>query len=162
VNATRGEIRKYELVSKVFQLLNAYRIAMGRDVELLSRRFSYERIHATFAIARGKMTFDDFSLESDSLQVFSAGTYDLDTRAIDAVVGVQPLESLDRTIGMIPVVGWVFTGDSGRFIVVSMRVSGTMDDPKVALAPVDTLSNTVVATMLRSLKLPSKLVDDSI
>jgi hypothetical protein len=31
----------------------------------------------------------------------------------------------------------------------------------VTLAPADTLSNTVVATLLRSLRLPAKLVEDS-
>ncbi|HON96319.1 MAG TPA: hypothetical protein PL013_10995, partial [Deltaproteobacteria bacterium] len=63
---------------------------------------------------------------------------------------------------MIPVVGLVLTGDNGRFIVVSMKVGGTMDDPKVMVAPIETLSNTVAASLLRSLRLPGRLVEESL
>jgi hypothetical protein len=129
VDARSGEIRKYELFSKVFQLLNVYKIVTGESVELLGRRFTYNRMKARLMIKGGMIRFEDFSLDSSSIQVSAVGTYDPSTRKIDAVMGVQPLESLDKAIGLIPVVGWVFTGDSGRFIVVSMKVVGAMDDP---------------------------------
>lgn len=162
LSAGPGEIRKYALVSRIFSLLNVYRLVKHPDLEVLSRRFTYNRIKVTLIIKGPKISFDDFTLESDSIQVSAVGTYDVETREIDAIVGVQPLESLDRTIAMIPVVGWVFTGDEGRFVVVSMRVKGNMDDPGVTPAPVETLSNTIVASLLRSLRLPARIVEKSV
>lgn len=161
-HARDGEIRKYALVSQIFSLLNVYRIARNQDADFLSRHFTYNRIDTTLDIRNDVVEFDDFSLDSNSIQVSAVGRYALDSKRIDAVIGVQPLESLDRTIGMIPVVGWVLTGDNGKFIVVSMKVNGTMDDPSVTVAPVETLTNTVAASLLRSLKLPGRLVEESL
>lgn len=162
MNARDGEIRRYALLSQIFSLLNVYRIAQNRDTEFLSNHFSYNSMNATLNIRDNVVSFDDFSLDSNSIQVSAVGTYSLKTKKIDAVLGVQPLETLDRTVSMIPVVGWVLTGEKGKFIVVSMDVHGTMDEPTVGLAPLDTLSNTVEASLLRSLKLPERLLDDSL
>jgi len=161
-HARNGEIRKYALVSQIFSLLNVYRIAQNKDTDILSRHFTYNHLDTTLTIRNNVARFDDFSLDSNSIQLSSVGTYDVASKEIDAIIGVQPLESLDRTISMIPVVGWVLTGDNGRFIVVSMKVGGTMDDPKVMVAPIETLSNTVAASLLRSLRLPGRLVEESL
>lgn len=163
IDARSGGIHKYALVSRIFALLNVYRLVKGQDIDLMSGRFTFNRLRATFQVKDpSTIVFDDFSLESDSLQVSAVGRYDPATREIDAVACVQPLESLDRTVSMIPVVGWVFTGDEGRFIVVSMNVRGNIDDPRVTPAPVETLSNTVVASLLRSLRLPGRIVERSL
>ncbi len=162
VHAKDGEIRRYALVSQVFSLLNVYRIARNQDTDFLSRHFTYNHINTTLTIKDNVVDFDDFTLESNSIQVSAIGKYSLDSKKIDAVMGVQPLESVDRAISMIPVVGWVLTGENGRFIVVSMKVGGTIDDPKVMVAPIDTLSNTVAASLLRSLRLPGKLIEESL
>jgi len=163
IDARSGGIHKYALVSRIFALLNVYRLVKGQDIDLMSGRFTFNRLRATFQVKDpSTIVFDDFSLESDSLQVSAVGRYDPATREIDAIACVQPLESLDRTVSMIPVVGWVFTGDEGRFIVVSMNVRGNIDDPRVTPAPVETLSNTVVASLLRSLRLPGRIVERSL
>ncbi|HWR68777.1 MAG TPA: AsmA-like C-terminal domain-containing protein [Desulfomonilia bacterium] len=162
INATDGEIRKYALVSQIFSLLNVYKIYQHQDTEFLSRHFTYNRINCTFTIRDNTISYDDFLLDSNSIQISAVGKYFMDTRKIDAVIGVQPLETVDKTISMIPLVGWVLTGDNGKFIVISMNVGGTLDDPKVRVAPVETLSGTVASSLLRSLKLPGKLFDDSL
>jgi hypothetical protein len=108
------------------------------------------------------VSFDDLSLDSNSIQASAVGTYTLGSKKIDASIGVQPLETIDRAVSLIPVVGWVLAGDKGRFIVLSMKVSGTLEEPKVMVAPIDTLSNTVAASLLRSLRLPGRLIDESL
>ncbi|HQI81321.1 MAG TPA: AsmA-like C-terminal domain-containing protein [Deltaproteobacteria bacterium] len=162
VTAKHGEIRRYKLLSQIFSLLNVYRISQTQDIDFLSRHFTYNRIHATLNIRDNVVNFDDLSLDSNSIQASAVGTYTLGSKKIDASIGVQPLETIDRAVSMIPVVGWVLAGDKGRFIVLSMKVSGTLDDPMVMVAPIDTLSNTVAASLLRSLRLPGRLIDESL
>jgi hypothetical protein len=43
-----------------------------------------------------------------------------------------------------------------------MSLKGTMSDPKVRLEPIETLSNTVAASLLRSLKLPARPINESL
>jgi uncharacterized protein YhdP len=162
IAARDGEIRKYELISQIFSLLNVYKIIQNRDIDFLSNHFTYNRISSTMNIKDNVVDFDDFSLESNSIQISAVGKYALKTKKIDAHIGIQPLESVDWTISKIPLVGWVLTGDKGKMIVVSMGLKGTMDEPKVKLEPINTLSNTVAASLLRSLKLPGRLINEAL
>jgi hypothetical protein len=161
LNARNGEIRKYALLSQIFSLLNVYKIMKSQDIDILSSHFTYNYLSSTFTIKDGILSFDDFSLDSNSLQLSAVGTYSLKTQKVDAVLGVQPLESVDKTVSMIPLIGWVLTGDKGEMIVVSMKVKGPFDNPSVQVAPVTTLSNTVAASLLRALKLPDHLINES-
>jgi len=162
VTARDGEIQKYALVSQIFSLLNVYKIIQNRDTDILSRHFTYNSITCTMKIRDSLMEFNDFALDSNSIQLSAVGTYSLKTKSFDAHIGVQPLESVDWTISKIPLVGWVLTDEKGKMIVVNMALKGTMDEPRVQVEPISTLSSTVAEPLLRTLKLPKHLVDESL
>jgi hypothetical protein len=162
LNARNGEIRKYALFSQIFSLLNVYKIVLNQDMDFMSKNFTYNRITSTLNIKDNVVEFDDFAIESNSIQISAVGRYTLKTKKIDAHVGVQPLESVDLTISKIPLVGWVLTDEKGKMLVVNMSLKGTMDEPRVRVEPINTLSNTVAASLLRSLKLPGHIIDDTL
>ncbi|MFZ5573269.1 MAG: AsmA-like C-terminal domain-containing protein [Thermodesulfobacteriota bacterium] len=157
-HAREGQTMKSSLVTKLFSALNVYKIIKSRHLDLKTERFSYNTIQVNFPLKNGVADFNDFYLDSDSIQLSAVGSYSMNTNAIDALVGVQPLETLDRAVSAIPVIGWVLTGDGGKLIVVTLRVSGTTDKPEINLAPVDSVSGSVSETLLRVLKLPGKLI----
>jgi hypothetical protein len=159
-HAKDGEIGRYRIVSQIFSLLNIYKIIQNRDTDFLSSHFTYSNISSTFTIRDGIMSFHDFSLESNSIQLSAVGEYSLKTKNIDSVIGVEPLESVDKTLSIIPILGWVLTGDKGRFIVVTMKAQGPIDDPKVQIAPIKTVSNAVIRPLLRTLKLPEHIYSE--
>ncbi|HHO75334.1 MAG TPA: DUF3971 domain-containing protein [Deltaproteobacteria bacterium] len=156
--AQKGNIRKYAMFSRIFALLNIYKIIQYQDLELTSKNFPYNVISSTFTIRDSVMSFNDFYLDSNSLQLSAVGQYSLKTKEIDAHIGIQPFESVDRTIGMIPLLGWVLTGEDKKLIVVSMKVRGELDDPVVQIAPVDTISNPVKESLFRLLSIPSDII----
>ncbi len=155
--AKNGRLKKYALASRIFALLNIYKIVQTRDIELTSRNFPYNVITCTFQVHDGVMSFDDFYLDSNSLQLSAVGKYSLKTRNIDAVLGIQPFETVDKAISWIPLLGWVLTGDSGRLLVVSLKVTGHADDPSVQIAPLDTISNPIRESIVRALGLPAEI-----
>lgn len=155
--AKNGRLKKYALASRIFALLNVYKIVQTRDIELTSRNFPYNVITCAFRVDDGVVSFDDFYLDSNSLQLSAVGKYSLKTRNIDAVLGIQPFETIDKTISWIPLLGWVLTGDSGRFLVVSLKVTGHADDPSVQIAPLETISNPIRESIVRALGLPAEI-----
>lgn len=157
LTAKEGRLKRYALVSRVFALLNFYKIVRSLDLELTSKNFPYNVISSTFTIKDSILSFNDFYLDSNSLQFSAVGNYSLKTKEISAVLGVQPFETIDRAISVIPVIGWVLTGDKRRFLVISMNVKGNIEDPSVMIAPVETLSNPVKSSILRTLRLPAEL-----
>ncbi|HPS94876.1 MAG TPA: hypothetical protein PK600_10460, partial [Deltaproteobacteria bacterium] len=52
--------------------------------------------------------------------------------------------------------------DKGKMIIVSMTVKGHIDDPTVQVAPITTISTAVTSTLLRTLRIPSHLIDESL
>lgn len=155
--AKHGRLKKYALASRIFALLNVYKIVQTRDIELTSRNFPYNVITCTFRVHDGVVSFDDFYLDSNSLQLSAVGKYSLKTRNIDAVLGIQPFETVDKAISWIPLLGWVLTGESGRLLVVSLKVTGHADNPSVQIAPLDTISNPIRESMVRALGLPAEI-----
>lgn len=155
--AKNGRLKKYALASRIFALLNLYKIVQTRDIELTSRNFPYNVITSTFRVDDSIVSFDDFYLDSNSLQLSAVGKYSLKTRSIDAILGIQPFETIDKAISWIPLLGWVLTGDRGRLLVVSLKVSGHVDDPSVQIAPIETISNPIRESIARALGLPAEI-----
>ena len=161
LTARDGKIQKYALFSRIFALLNVYKIVQSHDIELTSKNFPYNMITSTFTFKDSILSFDDFYFDSNSLQISAVGQYSLKTKEIDSILGVQPFEALDRTIGMLPLLGWILTGKDKKLIVVSMNVKGEIDDPSVQIAPWETISNPVKSSLLRAWELSTDLFKES-
>ncbi|MEN6473895.1 MAG: AsmA-like C-terminal domain-containing protein [Syntrophaceae bacterium] len=156
--ARQGRIQRYNLLSKIFSVLNPYKMIKTREIDLSEKGFAYNKIMATFQVRDSVVQFNDFYLDSNSLQISAVGRYLMPSHHLDAVLGIEPLETFDKTINQIPIVGWVLTGEKGSFIVVSLRVSGPVDDVTVKYLPADTIARPVEESLLRILKLPLDLV----
>ena len=156
--AANGIIDKYNLVSRIFSVLNPYKIIKSGEFDLTHVGFPYNHISADFTIRDSYVTFEDFYLDSNSLQVSAVGKYMLRTNYMDVIMGIQPLETFDKTVGMIPIVGWVLTGDKGTLIVISLKVRGPVDDPSVKYLPAISISHPVAQSLLRVLNLPIDLL----
>lgn len=158
-SASQGYTMKSSLLTKIFNALNFYKIIKSKSFDWRNDRFAFNSVSISTQIKDNIATFKDFLLDSDSIQLSAAGSFNFTNKEIDAVVGVQPLETLDWAISAIPVIGWVLTGDEGRLIVVTLKLTGPIDNPAIKVAPMDTLSAPMSETLLRILRLPSKLME---
>ncbi len=160
-SARDGHMLKSSLMTRLFGALNFYKIIKSRNFDLAEKRFSYNKIFSSFDIKNNMMTFDDFHLDSNSLQFSAVGNYNIESKIIDSTIGVQPLETLDRAVSAIPVIGWVLTGKDKKLIVINFSATGDINEPKIDLAPSNTLSQPVSETLIRILGLPERLIDKS-
>jgi uncharacterized protein YhdP len=159
--AKNGKLKRYALFSRVFAVLNVYKIIKNRDFELTSKNFPYNRIDWTFTIKDNLLHFDDMFFDSNSLQFSAVGDYNLNTRVMDVIMGIQPFETIDKVIHSIPLIGWVLTGDKGQFLIVSLKVKGNINDPSVQVQPWKTVADPVKNSLVRALKLPAEMYKDS-
>jgi uncharacterized protein YhdP len=130
------------------------KIMKSGGLDLGGERFAYNKLSADLTIDDSVVHFKNLYLDSDSIQLSAVGKYTINTNLIDAIVGVQPLESIDKAVNVIPLLGWVLTGDDDKLFVITMKVMGTTEDPDIRLTPGSTLSQPVADTLLRILKLP--------
>jgi uncharacterized protein YhdP len=153
-----GNIQRYNFLSRIFSVLNFYKIIKTGKFDFLRSGFPYSTITATFTIRDSVITFKDFYMDSNSLQVSAVGKYLIRTHYIDMVMGVEPLQTFDKTINQIPIVGWVLTGEKGTFIVIHLRVLGPVDDTSVTSMSAGAMTKSVAESLLRILKLPLDII----
>jgi hypothetical protein len=156
--ARTGNIKRYNFLSRIFSVLNPYKIIKTGELDFLHSGFPYSTITATFTIRDSVLTFNDFHLNSNSLQISAVGKYLIRTHYIDTVMGIEPLQTFDKTISQIPIVGWVLTGEKGTFIVINLHVLGPVDNASVTSKAAGSLTKSVADSLLRILKLPLDLI----
>jgi len=156
--ARTGNIKRYNFLSRIFSILNPYKIIKTGELDFLHSGFPYSTIAATFTIRDSVMTFNDFYLHSNSLQISAVGKYLIRTHYIDTIMGIEPLQTFDKTITQIPIVGWVLTGEKGVFVVITLHALGPVDDTTVTSMSAGALTKSVAESLLRILKLPLHLI----
>gem|GEM_PF-2082107 len=156
--ARHGRVRGYPLVSNIFALLNVYRILKKGRLSLSGAGMEYDWMAAAVVLINGIAEIRSFSLDSAALQMAASGRCDLRSRTMDLSLAVQPLETVDKTIGALPVLGWTLAGDSRRFIVLRLRARGRIGDPSVRVEFVETLAAPIARTLGRALGLPLQIL----
>ena len=156
--AINGTTSQSPLLANIFAAMNLYKIIKTQNFDIRKKHFTYNRISSTFTVKDSIIDFNDFLLDSDSLQFSAVGQYRLNEAEIDALIGVQPFETIDKAISVIPIIGWVLTGEGDKLFVICLKAEGSIEDPKIGLATGDTVSKPVADTLLRVLKLPGTII----
>jgi hypothetical protein len=76
-------------------------------------------------------------------------------------MGVQPLQSVDKVVSRIPIVGWILTGQDKSWITSYFEVKGPPGDPQVTVKTVSTMATGVLNIFRRVFQLPAKLFTDT-
>jgi uncharacterized protein YhdP len=156
----RGVIYKFPLISKVFSLLNVSQLLDFRLPDLVSAGMPYDLITGSFAFADGSVATSDLSMNSTSVNLSLVGTSNIVKHEIDTIIGIQPLQTVGKVVNRIPVIGWLLTGKSRRFLVVYYSAKGKWSDPTIAVLPEKSLSKGVYGIFRRIFRLPGALIDD--
>ncbi len=157
-NATDGYTYQSPLLSNIFASMNLYKIFKTQQIDIRKKHFTYHQISSAFTIKDSVLFFDDFLMDSDSIQFSAVGQYRINEKEIQAHIGVQPFETIDKAISAIPIVGWLLTGDGDELFVICLTAEGSIKDPHISLATSDTVSKPMANALMRILKLPGKII----
>jgi uncharacterized protein YhdP len=121
----------------------------------------YNAIDGKFSLADGISSTSDLSINSSSLNMKIVGSSDMVRKEIDLTVAVQPLQTVGKIVGRIPVIGWILTGGDRRFLVTYYKAKGNWHDPKVSSTNISTLPEGVYNIFKRTFMLPEKMITDT-
>jgi hypothetical protein len=130
-----GVIERFNILSKIFSILNVSQLLKGRLPDLSTKGFPYRQILGNFRVMDGVATTDDFLVDSDSMRITLLGKIDLGKNLIDARIGVHPLVTIDTILSNVPIAGYILTGEDKGFISYFYQVKGNLDDPKIEAIP---------------------------
>ncbi len=132
-------------------------LMVNRGQDFMKIGLPYNSIFSGFEIRDSVVSFKKFYLDSDSIQLSASGTYSMEEGSLDALMGIHPLETVDRAIGMIPLLGWILKGSNRGFIVVYLRLKGPLDNITMSPIPGAFLGRDVAGMLLRTIMLPYTL-----
>jgi len=161
IAAQHGSIRQFPVLSKVFSILNVSQLFKLRLPDMVSEGMPYNTIKAALAVKDGNLASNDMFIASNAMNMSLIGKYDFVRDNLDLTLGIQPLQTVDKVVSKIPIVGWILTGKDKSFITAYFEIKGKSSDPQVSAIPVKYLGRGVLDIFKRVFQLPAKLVTDT-
>jgi len=158
IYSKNGTIRKWNLLAKVFSLLNLYDLFRGK-IQFTEAGLQYRKMGATFRIKDGVFATENFVLDSPSMLITGKGSLDGKSKEINGTITVSPLVTIDKTINKIPILRSIVKNKDKGFIYASYDVKGNIEDPAISLNYVQTIGGRTVDTLKNVLTLPVDLFE---
>lgn len=153
-----GVLQKAQILSKLFSLLNVSRIFSQDYGKLLNSGMAYDTIQGDFAIDQGNAKINLLSFDSPAMKMNGVGDINVGNKTLDMEIAVQPLETVDKVIGNIPILGTVLKGDQGAVVVTYYTLTGSFSDPKLKQVVFQSLGRKGQGIFRRIFKLPGDLL----
>jgi uncharacterized protein YhdP len=157
----RGTIRKFAALSKILSILNVSQLFKLKLPDMVTGGMPYNDIKGTFSIKDGVIATTDLFVASNAMNMSVVGSHDLPKNSLAVTVGVQPLQTVDKVVSTIPIVGWLLTGKEKSLITAYFDVKGNPADPLVSALPVKYMAKGVLDIFKRVFQLPGKIVTDT-
>ena len=154
-----AKLGKFTVVSKILSLLSFTEMVKLHMPDLLSRGMPLEAVDGRFVMAQGVAHTDDLFMKSPAMNLSAVGDLNFARKEINLIVGVQPLETVGKLLGSIPIAGKILTGENKSITVSYFQVSGPYADASVKPIPVESLSQGVTALINRFYNLPQEILN---
>lgn len=149
-----GVIEKFNILAKIFSILNISQIFSGRLPDLKTKGLPFHKITANIHFSNGVAQTEDLLVESDAMRISMVGRLDLVKNLIDIKIGIHPLVTVDKILSKIPIAGYILTGKDKAFLSYFYEVKGNLEDPKIEAIPLKTISETFFGVIKRLLETP--------
>ncbi|MDD5286169.1 MAG: AsmA-like C-terminal domain-containing protein [Desulfuromonadaceae bacterium] len=161
LHMNKGKLRKFNTLSKVFSILNVSQLLKFHLPDMVSGGMPYNNIKGNFSIKEGVLASQDLFINSDAINISVVGSADIVKEELNFTLGVQPLQTVDKIVNRIPVVGWLLTGKERDFLTAYFEAKGKWSDPKVSAIPVKSVGKGIFNIFRRVFELPVKLFTDT-
>ncbi|MEI7818441.1 MAG: AsmA-like C-terminal domain-containing protein, partial [Desulfuromonadales bacterium] len=161
INMSSGTLRKFNTLSKVFSILNVSQLLKFKLPDMVSDGMPYSSIKGSFAVKDGIFATKDLFMSSNAINVSIIGNADIVKEDLNFTIGAQPLQTVDKIVNRIPIVGWLLTGNDRGLLTAYFEAKGKWSNPQVSAIPVKSMGKGLLNIFVRAFELPVKLFTDT-
>ncbi len=161
VHARNGSMHQFPILSKVFSILNVSQLFKLKLPDMVSEGMPYNDIKGKMTFMDGAVSTNDLFVASNAMNMSLVGKHDFINDNLDFTLGLQPLQTVDKVVSHIPIVGWILTGKEKSLISAYFEIKGKTSAPQVSAIPVKSLGKGVFGIFKRVFQLPAKLITDT-
>lgn len=156
-----GSLRRFSTLSKLFSILNVSQLFKFHLPDMVAGGMPYTEIKGSFSVKDGITSTQDLFIRGNAMNISIIGSADIVREEMNFTIGVQPLQTVDRFVNRIPVVGWILTGKDKSFITAYFEAKGKWSDPQVKAIPVKSMGKGVLNIFRRVFELPVRVFTDT-
>jgi uncharacterized protein YhdP len=162
VQMEEGTLKNFAALSKVFSILNVSQLLKFQLPDMARGGMPYNRLTTTLSFRDGIMSSSDLLVKSDAMNIVLVGNLNLLAMEVfETTLGVQPLQTVDKVVSLIPVVGWILTDKNRGVITVYFELKGPVGDVEATAIPVKSISMGIFDIFKNIFQLPAKLITDT-
>jgi len=109
-------------------------------------------------INRTKVVFDSIYIKGTSATIVGKGELDLKKKTIKMDLAIQVAREFGKIVGNIPLVGYILMGED-KSITVGLKVSGSLDAPKVETTAAASILSLPLDIIKRTLQTPQHILN---
>ena len=156
-----GKLRKFNTLSKVFSILNVSQLLKFKLPDMTSGGMPYTSIKGSISVKEGTLATQDLFISSNAINISIVGSADIVKEELKLTIGAQPLQTVDKIVNRIPIVGWLLTGKDKDLMTAYFEANGKWSDPQVSAIPVKSMGKGILNIFIRTFQLPVKLFTDT-
>ena len=156
-----GKLRKFNTLAKVFSILNVSQLLKFKLPDMASGGIPYSSIIGSIAVKDGILATQDLFISSNAINVSIVGKADIVKEELDLTIGAQPLQTVDKIVNRIPIVGWLLTGKEKNLLTAYFEAKGKWANPQVSAIPVKSMGKGILNIFIRVFELPVRLFTDT-
>jgi uncharacterized protein YhdP len=149
-----GVIERFNVLSKIFSILNVSQLFKGRLPDLTTKGLPYHQIIANIDVKDGIASTEDLVVDSDAMKMTLIGKFDLGKNLVDAKIGIHPLVTIDTVLSYVPIAGYILTGKDKAFLAYVYEVKGDLNNPKIEAIPIKSMGEGFLGIIKRLLETP--------
>jgi len=161
LNMHNGKLRKFSTLSKVFSILNVSQLLRFKLPDMASGGMPYSSIKGSISVKDGILATKDLFITSNAINVSIVGNADIVKEELNLTLGAQPLQTVDKIVNRIPIVGWLLTGKEKNLLTAYFEAKGKWSDPQVSAIPVKSMGKGILDIFIRAFELPVRLFTDT-
>jgi len=154
IEVTDGEVKKFAFLSKILAMLNLHMLFELKPPDLMAQGMPFTLLSADFILQKRIMRTENLVMKGPAMNLSAVGNINLARDEIDMIFAAQPLETLGKIMGRIPVARDILTGKDSSLTIGYFEVKGPYDDAAVRPLPLKSLSKAVRKVFMTIFNIP--------
>ena len=152
--ARDGRIQKFDALARILAFVNLPQVVSGAIKLNGAEGLGYSSYADQGTIEGRTLIIDHAVLDADRLTIIGTGRINYVDYSVQASVVVAPIKFVTAIFSKIPIVSRIF---GGTLIAIPVRVTGTLDNPKIVPLAPGAIASQLTNIIGNTLKLPFEL-----
>ena len=154
-----GMLKSFTAYNKTRKFIQKNReLSRMPDTGLGVKGFKIKEGKILYRIVKEKVIFDSVYIRGESATIVGKGELNLKNKKLHITLAIQTVRKLGKLIGSLPVLGYILMGEDNS-ITFALKLTGTLDNPKVETSPAKEILMLPFDLIKRTLQSPAHIIN---